>query len=105
MVTKICESNYVGDVYHTQNFIQIGLGISVLRMRDFAPLGTKWLRYFLGVHEKDYSRDARTDFDAKKSQTTWFRARKCLLGVAKPKYNASTPIFPKNRYFWAQFLT
>jgi len=41
MVTKICESNYVGDVYHTQNFIQIGLGISVLRMRDFAPLGTK----------------------------------------------------------------
>jgi len=24
-----------------QNFIQIGLGVSVLRMRDFAPLGTK----------------------------------------------------------------
>jgi len=23
------------------NFIQIGLGVSVLRMRDFAPLGTK----------------------------------------------------------------
>jgi len=31
-----------------QNFIQIGLGVSVLRMRDFAPLGTKWLGYFLG---------------------------------------------------------
>jgi len=30
----------------TQNFIQIGLGVSVLRMRDFAPLGTKWLGYF-----------------------------------------------------------
>ena len=27
-----------------QNFIQIGLGVSVLRMRDFAPL--KWLGYF-----------------------------------------------------------
>jgi len=25
-----------------QNFIQIGLGVSVLRMRDFAPLGKKW---------------------------------------------------------------
>jgi len=29
-----------------QNFIQIGLGVSVLRMRDFAPLGKKWLGYF-----------------------------------------------------------
>ena len=48
-----------------QNFIQIGLGVSVLRMRDFAPLGRKWLGYFLGVLEKGYSRDARTDFDAK----------------------------------------
>ena len=29
-----------------QNFIQIGLGVSVLRMRDFAPLVTRLL--FLG---------------------------------------------------------
>jgi len=29
-----------------QNFIQIGSGVSVLRMRDFAPLGL-WLGYFL----------------------------------------------------------
>jgi len=48
-----------------QNFMQIGLGVSLLRMRDFAPLGTKWLGYFGGVLEKGYSRDARTDFDAK----------------------------------------
>ena len=27
-----------------QNFIQIGLGVSVLRMRDFAP--QKWLGFF-----------------------------------------------------------
>jgi len=47
-----------------QNFIQISSGVSVLRMRDFAPLGTKWLGYFL-VLEIGYSRDARTDFDAK----------------------------------------
>jgi len=35
-----------------QNFIQIGLGVSVLCMRDFAPLGTKWLCYFLGFLRK-----------------------------------------------------
>ena len=48
-----------------QNFIQIGLGVSVLRMRDFAPLVT-WATFFGGgVLEKGYSRDACTDFDAK----------------------------------------
>jgi len=31
-----------------QNFIQIDLGVSVLRMCDFASLGTQWLGYFLG---------------------------------------------------------
>jgi len=29
-----------------QNFVQIGLGVSFLRMRDFAPLWTEWLGYF-----------------------------------------------------------
>jgi len=29
-----------------QNFIQIGLGVSVLRMRDFAPLGTVTRLFF-----------------------------------------------------------
>jgi len=51
MVTKICVGNYVGDIYHLQNFIQIGLGVSVLRMRDLAPLGTKWLVFF-GVFKR-----------------------------------------------------
>ena len=67
MVTKICVGNYVGDnVISTamQNFIQIGLGVTVLRMRDFAPLVTRLL--FGGdVLEKGCSRDACTDFDAK----------------------------------------
>jgi len=40
MVTKICVGNYVVMYTSMQNFIQIGLGVSVLRMRDFAPLGT-----------------------------------------------------------------
>ena len=38
MVTKICVGDYVGDIYQ---HAKIGLGVSVLRMRDFAPLGTK----------------------------------------------------------------
>jgi len=40
IVTKICVGDYVGDIYHMHNFIQIVLGVSVLRMRDFgvAPL-------------------------------------------------------------------
>ena len=45
-----------------QNFIKIGSGVSVLRMRDFAPLVTRLLFWVL---EKGYSRDACTDFDAK----------------------------------------
>ena len=48
-----------------QNFIQIGLGVSVLRMRHFAPLVTRLLFFGGGVLEKGYSRDACTDFDAK----------------------------------------
>ena len=36
MVTKICVGNYVGESTTVQNFVQIGLGVSVLRMRDFA---------------------------------------------------------------------
>ena len=31
-----------------QNFIQIGLGVSVLRMRDFAPLVTRLLFFWGG---------------------------------------------------------
>ena len=48
-----------------QNFIQIGLGVSVLRMRDFVPLGTKWLGYFLGGFLRKATAETRTDFDAK----------------------------------------
>jgi len=66
-----------------QNFIQIGLGVLVLRMRDFAPLGTKWFCYFWGSWERLPPRRAHRLW-RKLRQTTRFRARKCLLGVAKP---------------------
>ena len=42
-----------------QNFIQIGLGVSVLRMCDFPPLGTKLLGYFFLVLEKGYTAETR----------------------------------------------
>jgi len=41
MVTKICIGDYIGNIYHHAYLIQIGLGVSFLRMRDFEPLGTK----------------------------------------------------------------
>jgi len=44
MVTKISVGDYVWNIYQIttmQNFIQISSGVSVLRMCDFAPLGTK----------------------------------------------------------------
>jgi len=50
-----------------RNFIQIGLAVSFLPMRDFAPLSTKWLGYFLGrgSWERLPPRRGSTDFDAK----------------------------------------
>jgi len=66
MVTKICVGTMSGISTTMPNFIQIGLGVSVLRMRDFAPLATSdSATFFGGVLEKGYSRDACTDFDAK----------------------------------------
>jgi len=83
-----------------QNFIQIGLGVSVLRMRDFAPLVTRPLFWVL---EKGYSRDACTDFDAKYIKRRGSVQGSAFWGVAKPKSKVSTFIFPKNRHFWAPF--
>ena len=85
------------------NFIQIGLGVSVLCMGDFAPLGTKWLGYFWGGSWERLQPRHAHQFWRKIRQTTRFRTRKCLLGVAKPKSMVSTPIFPKTRHFWAPF--
>jgi len=71
-----------------QNFNQIGLGVSVLRMRDFAPPKVTRLLFFGGGVEKGY---------------TETRAPKCLLGVAKPKSKVSTPISPKTAIFGPHF--
>jgi len=63
MVTKICTG---GISTILQNFIQIGSGVSFLRVRDFAPLGESDSAVFWVV-EKGYRRDARTDFE-----TIWY---------------------------------
>ena len=82
----------------TQNFNQIGLGVSVLRMRDFAPLGRKWLGYFFCVLEKGYSRDARTDFDAK-----YVKRRGSAQGTAFWGSRNQNLIFPKTAIFGPHF--
>ena len=71
-------------------------------MRDFAPLGKKVTRlFFLGgrVLEKGYSRDARTDFDAKYVKRRGSAQGSAFWGSQKPKSKASTPIFPQKLPF------
>jgi len=67
---------------NVQNFIQIGSGVSFLRMRDFAPLGAKLLGYLGGILDNGYRRDTRTDFDAKDAVSRKegpFRGRKTSI--------------------------
>ena len=88
-----------------QNFIQIGLGVSVLRMRDFAPLGTKRLGYFFFfflVLEKGYSRDTCTDFDAKYVERRDFAQGSAFWGSRNQNLRFRPP-FPENRHFWTPF--
>jgi len=70
---------------NVQKFIQIGSGVSVLRMHDFAPLGTKWLRY-LFIWER-LQQNTTHDAVPRKEVTFW----------------GFYPHFPKNRHFWASF--
>ena len=88
----------------TQNFNQIGLGVSVLRMRDFAPLGKKWLGYCFWFLRKATAETRAPILTQNTSNDAVSRKEvPCLLGVAKPKSKVSTPIFPKKRHFWAPF--
>ena len=83
-----------------QNFIQIDLGVSVLRMRDFAPL--KDSAIFL-VLEKGYSREPCTDFDAKYVKRRGSAQGSAFWGVAKPKSKVSTPFSQKTAIFEPHF--
>jgi len=83
-----------------QNFIQIGSGVSVLRMRDFAPL--KWLVYFL-VLEKGYSRDACTDFDAKYVKQRGSAQGNDFWGSRNQNLRFRPPFSPKPAIFGPNF--
>jgi len=59
MVTKICVTSVISTTM--PNVIEIGLGVSVLRMRDFAPLG-----YFFGFLMRKATAETRAPiFDEK----------------------------------------
>jgi len=63
---KLVQVIKLGMPTNVQNFIQIGSGVSFLRMRDFAPLWAKLHGYLGGgLIDNGYRRDTRTDFDAK----------------------------------------
>ena len=104
MVTKICVLNYVGDIYHQAKFYPNrfrGFGFAHALLR--APRH-KITRLFFWVFEKGYSRDARTDFDAKYVKRRGSEQRNAFLEVAKPKSKASTPIFhPQTAIFGPNF--
>jgi len=81
--------------------MKIGLGVSVLRMRDFAPLVTRLL--FWGVLEKGYSRDARIDFDAKYVKRRGSAQRRAFWGSRNQNLRLRPLFFPKTAIFGPHF--
>ena len=81
--------------------MQIGLGVSVLRMRDFEPL--KCLGYFFLVLEKGYSRDACTDFDAKYVKRRSSAQGSAFSGSRNQHLRFRPPFSEKNRHFGTHF--
>jgi len=83
-----------------QNFIQIGLRVSVLRMRDFASLVT-WLLFW--VFEKSYSQEARTDFNTKHVKRRGSAQESAFLGSRNQKLRFRFLIFPETAIFGPHF--
>ena len=84
-----------------QNFIQIGLGVSVLRMRDFAPQSDTAI--FLGVLEKGYSQDARTEFDAKYVKRRGSAQGSAFWGSRNQNLRFRRPFSPTTAIFGPHF--
>ena len=95
IVTKICVGDYVGDIYqHAKFYPNRFRGFSSAHAWFRAPRHKVTRLFFVGSWERLQPRRVHR-FWRKIRQTTPFRARKCLLGVAKPKSKVSIPIFPQ----------
>ena len=88
------------------NFNQIGLGVSFLRMRDFAPLGTKWLGYFFLVgwgFLRQATIEKRAPILTQNSSKDAVPRKEVPFGKLKTNIYVVDPYFPKKRHFGAQF--
>ena len=88
------------------NFNQIGLGVSFLRMRDFAPLGTKWLGYFFLVgwgFLRQATIEKRAPILTQNSSKDAVPRKEVPFGKLKTNIYLVDPYFPKKRHFGAQF--
>ena len=92
MVTAICVGNCVGDIYHQAKFYPNQFRGFSSAHAWFRAARHQVTRLFLGGWKRRQPRRARR-FWRKIRQTTRFRTRKCLLGVAKPKSKISPPHF------------
>jgi len=72
---------------------------AISRIKLFTRL---FVRFFWGSSNHLQPRRPH-GFRRKIRQKTRFRARMCLLGVAKPKVKLFTPFYPQNRHFGARF--
>jgi len=100
---NLCRQSTSAISTNMPNFIQIGLGVSVLRMRNFAPLGTKWLGYFFGVLEKGYSLEALTDFVEKYVKGRGSAQGSTFWGSRNQNLRFWPPFSPQNRHFGPHF--
>ena len=87
------------------NFIQIGLGVTVLRMRDFAPLGTRRLGYlfFGGGFLRKATAETRAPILTQSTSNDAVPRKEVPFGVAKPTSKVWTPFSPKTAIFGPHF--
>jgi len=98
MVTKICVGDYVGDIYHHAKFYPNrfrGFGSAHASFRAPRHKVTRLFFRFL----RKATAETRAPILTQIRQTTRFRARKCLLGDAKPISKVWTIIFHFGPYF------
>jgi len=84
-----------------QNFIQIGLGVSVLRMRDFAPPSDS--ATFLGFLRKATAETRAPIFDAKYVKRRGSAQGSAFWGLRNQNLRFRPPFPPKTAIFVPHF--